>query len=154
MKKASWIWTVFCVIVAGLLIWLLSTSQHYSGSNIIFTTDDQQQLTIDAESVTIEAVSANFFVLRRPSGETVVGTPTQKPLGWDKDEYYRVEPMKIRGGTWITEKGRNITIHLSSSSDITVQETLKVEGKVGLCLLLVVIVFFIWLLGLKVSQKI
>lgn len=153
MKAAFWIWTVFCVVGAGLLIWFLPADQSYSGSNITLTTDDKRQLSINAESVTIEAASGSFFVLRKTSGEAIVGSPTQKPLGWDEDEYYRAEPTQVQGGEWIVEKGSDITIHLSSSGNITVQGALKSGEKALSDILLVVFAFSIWLLGCVLGSK-
>ena len=138
-------WTVFCLGGAGLLIRLMKEPISYTGSNITFTIGNTWQLTINAESVYVEAASSNFFLLRKLSGETIVGMPTQKPLGWGQDEYYRAGPIQVKGGTWIVEKGI-ITIHFSSSDNITVQRTLKPDKEAKIITLCVVGVVVIWII--------
>lgn len=154
MNKVFWIWTGFCIVGAGLLIWLSTININHSGSIITLTTNDSYQLTINAESVTIEAASSNFFVLRQPRGEIIVGTLTEKPLGWYSDEYYKSEPAKIQGGVWIVEKGKDITIHITSMDSVTVQKSLKVETKLSYGLVVVGVAFIIWLLTCNLAHKI
>ena len=84
MESCFWAW-VLVVIVAAVWIGILSTSEDvYTGTKIEFNTS--RDIQIDAETVTFEAASEDFFVLRKESGETIVGVPTARPLGWSHDE--------------------------------------------------------------------
>jgi len=145
-----WGWTVFCVVATVLCsVFLPSSEKKYSGSNITFLTDDKRQFTINAEKVVIEAASNGFFVFQRAeSGEALVGIPTEKPLGWSGNTYYKLSPTQVSGGTWIVEKGSGVTLHLSGMGNATVQESFKEGSQAELIVLLLVVGLLIWFLGL------
>ena len=147
MKTVFWVWTGVCVVATVLcLAFLPSAEENYSGSNITFITDDKRQLTINAEKVVIEAASNGFFVFQRAeSGESLVGIPTEKPLGWSGNTYYKLLPTQVSGGTWVVEKGRGVTLHLSGNA--TVQESFKETPKAMLIVYILVAGVLIWFLG-------
>ena len=147
MKTAFWIWTVFCIAGAGFLIWLLPTDQFYGGTNISLRTGDQKMLIISADSV-IEAASSDFFLLRKVSGETVVGLPSERPLGWDAASYYKAGPTRIARGEWLVEDGSNITVHLTSDENLSVKEAMRPSARTNLVFLLVILGLAVWVLGI------
>jgi hypothetical protein len=146
MKVSFWIWTFVCLIIAGFLIWRVSYDQKLSGNNITLHTNYKRYLTIDAESVTIEAASSSFFMLRQLSGETIIGTATEKPLGWVSKEYYTAEKKEFPGGEWIVEKGNYITVHITSPGSFTVQEGLITGEKIFVDILIAVAAILVWLI--------
>lgn len=144
MKKGFWIWTLFCVALIAGLAYLVSGDTVYTGKNITMSSNDARQLTING-TATVEAASSSFFVFKKTSGETLVGTLTPKPLGWESDEYYLAGPTQIQSGTWIIEKGEGITIHLTSQESLTVKEALQPTEQGIVILLLFVLIAIIWL---------
>ena len=115
---AFWIWTVVvvgCVILGGIA---LTKDKVYTGTDIKFKTG--RTLQIDAETVTFQAASDGFFVLRKESGETIVGLPTQPPLGWLSSKYFIAGPQEIPGGKWLFPDG-TATVKISSDKTVTVR---------------------------------
>ncbi|MFH1408029.1 MAG: hypothetical protein ABIG91_03295, partial [Patescibacteria group bacterium] len=88
--------------------------------------------------------SNGFFVFQRAeSGEALVGIPTEKPLGWSGNTYYKLSPTQVSGGTWIVEKGSGVTLHLSGNA--TVQESFKEKAMLIVYFLMAGVL--IWFLG-------
>jgi len=115
---AFWIWTVVvvgCVVLGGIAV---TKDKVYTGTDIKFETG--RTLQIDAETVTFEAASSGFFVLRKESGETIIGVPTQPPLGWANSKYFVAGPQEIPGGEWLFPNG-NATVKISSDKAVTVR---------------------------------
>lgn len=148
MKTVFWIWTGVCVLGAALLINVVNSPTNYTGNSILFKTSSDNQIDIDAESVTMEAASSSFFVLRRPSGESIVGVPMDKPLGWSSDEYYFAREENVPGGLWLIEKGSGVTLHITSESNIEVSEVRTHDSRVDAYFFISLMFFFLWLLGL------
>lgn len=150
MKKIMfWIWTGLVIVGVVLVSVVAIRDKVYSGTDLNFEVSTLRVLAVDATSeVTIEAASNEFFLLRKLSGETVVGTPTNPPLGWDYATYYVAGPIKIQGGQWLIQDGAP-TIHLTSADKITV--TTAVNNKTATVFLIALAGIMIWLLGLLLA---
>lgn len=137
------IWTL--LIVAGLTLMGISVTKDeiYDGTNIELNTG--RDLQIDAETVIFEAASSNFFVLRKESGETIVGVPTQPPLGWSSNKYFIAGPQEIPGGEWLFQDG-NATVKITSEKAVTVRVTDR-DPNIS-WVLLSLLAFVIWILGI------
>jgi hypothetical protein len=147
MKVAFSIWTAVVIIGVILISANAVRDEVYAGTDLSFEVDSERTLSIDASSeITLWAASSDFFLLRKLSGETVVGTPTKPPLGWDSKTYYVAGPAQIQDGQWIVEDG-NITLHLISDNKITVTAVMSVGNKFGYFFLIFVVGVFVWLLG-------
>lgn len=147
-KKIAFLaWTA--VVVAGYISGgLLATRDRvYTGTELEFKTGRSFQ--IEAESVTLEAASSDFFVLRKESGETIVGVPTQAPLGWTYDEYFVYGPEKVPGGEWLFPEGY-ATFRVTSENAVTIR-LVNPPPLVG-WLLLLAYFLLIWVLGLRLGS--
>ena len=141
------IWTslvLVALILAGVGI---TRDGGYTGTEIEFATG--RHLQIEAETVTLEAASRSPFVLRKDSGETIVGVPAQPPLGWTGDNYFVYGPQEVPGGKWLFPNGY-ATFKITSEETVTVKtvETSPVTLWFVLCFLAVAI----WLLGLMLAR--
>ena len=142
-KVAFWAW-VLVVIVAAVWIGILSTSEDvYTGTKIEFNTS--RDIQIDAETVTFEAASEDFFVLRKESGETIVGVPTARPLGWSHDKYYVATSQEVSGGRWLFQDG-SATVKITSAKAITVRLVERLPA--GVWFITVLGAFLVWILVL------
>ena len=140
---AFWSWTVFVVACLALAGNAFTKDRVYTGTNINFAAS--RTLQIEAETVTFEAASSDFFVLRKESGETIIGIPTPPPLGWSGSKYFTAESREIPGGKWLFAVG-SATVNISSGQTLTVRAIETEPGLVWLALGLlafVVWVFFI-----------
>jgi hypothetical protein len=154
MKLNFWIWTLCCIVGAFLFIRIVTTGLSHSGSTITLLTDDRRQLVIEAEAVTIEAASGSFFALHHPeSGVTIVGAPTERPLGWSSEGYYLAEPTSTYGGLWLVERGTDITVRMTGASTIRVTNTLKPKETVFVGILGALIAIMLWAVGLLVADS-
>ncbi len=115
---AFWSWTIFIVASLVLAGNAFTKDQIYTGTNISFETG--RTLQIEAETVTFEAASSDFFVLRKESGETIVGIPTPPPLGWSGNKYFTAESRETPGGKWLFAVG-SATVNISSGQTLTVR---------------------------------
>lgn len=125
MKTWFWIWTVVCLVLAAGIAWVAGRDRNYTGTNIDLVTDADEILKINSDSLTIEAASDHFFALRSLEGQGIVGSSTEKPIGWEGEEYFKLDPTQTRGGEWIVENGKKISLNLSSSDSIAVVVSLK-----------------------------
>lgn len=151
--KIFWLWTAFCLGVAGVLAVSLIRDSNYTGTDITFSTNRDQLVGIDAKAaVTIEAASDRFFAFRN-GAETVIGVLTPKPLGWDGREYYTAGPVEIKNGTWIVETGRSITIRLNSSESMAVREAVQGADKLALAFVSIALAGLLWVLGLLLGTS-
>lgn len=140
---AFWIWVL--VVIAGFA-WggILGTKDDVrTGTKIEFNTG--RDLKIEAETVTFEAASENFFVLRKESGETIVSVPTARPLGWSYDKYYVATSQEISGGKWLFQDG-TATVKITSEKAVTVR--LIERSPAGIWVAALIIAFLIWIIGL------
>lgn len=147
-KIAFWIWTTFVVAVGILCGISVTRDRVYTGTMIEFSTS--RDLQIKAEKVTFEAASSNFFVLHKESGETIVGVPAQRPLGWSQAKYFVVTtPQEISGGEWLFAEG-TATVKITSEKAVTVHLVLQSPG---LAWFMVVLgAFIVWALGLMFAS--
>jgi len=151
--KAFWIWTFICVALVALGCWLIPQPSYYDGANIEVNTCDKRQMTVKGEGIAFSAASPNFFVLRKKSGESIVSVPTQKPLGWEYDEYYVFETATIESGTWLVENGENISVKLSSEGGVKLMIALKNNAKLSLFFFLIIAGFVVWILGIFLAER-
>ena len=107
------LWTLLVIAALTVLGYELFIPHVYTGTNIRFMTGKDRHLLITAEAPTIEVVSADFFLLRKNNGETVMGVPTDPPLGWASRTYFKANPQQISPGYWIVQDGYP-TVHLTS----------------------------------------
>ena len=150
MKKiAFWIWTALCIAGAITIITLSNRDVIKTGEDIVLTISDTSVLVINKEA-TLEAASPDFFVLRKLTGEVINGIPTEIPLGWKSEAYYKTEPMTVQG-EWLVEKGSNITIQISAEESMSVRVALKENSKVWGAFLMSFLAFLIWLLVLLLT---
>lgn len=127
MKVAFWIWTALVLIGVGLMLANDIGDRVYAGTDLTLKADTARTLTIDAASnITLQAGSPDFFLLRKLSGETIAGKPTEPPLGMDSKTYFVAGPIQIQGGQWLVDNG-DTTLRLTSDGKITV--TAIVTGK-------------------------
>jgi len=112
------VWTA--VVIAGYFyVANVATKDDVrTGTKIEVSTG--RDLKIEAETVTFEAASENFFVLRKESGETIVSVPTTRPLGWSADKYYVATSQEISGGKWLFQDG-TATVKITSKEAVTVR---------------------------------
>ena len=94
-------------------------SKVYSGTSIKFSVGVDHYIDIAADSVKLEAAGSDFFVLHKPTGETLVPVLGTPPLGWASEVYYTVTSTNAPGGMWNINEG-NPSIVLSSPSPISV----------------------------------
>ena len=156
MKVLFLIWTVIIIIGAVLLSVNVVKDNVYSGTDLSFKISTQRTLSIDTTSeIALQAASSDFFLLRKLSGETVVGTPTEPPLGWEHKTYYVAKPTQIQGGQWlVVEDGDNATLYLTSDSEITVIAAMSGGGKTGAIFLVLLAGAIIWLGGMLLAAMI
>ena len=144
---AFWSWTTFIVAFLVLAGNALTKDQVHTGTDINFITS--RTLQIEAETVTFEAASSDFFVLRKESGETIVGIPTPPPLGWSGSKYFTAESREIPGGEWLFAVG-SATVNISSGQTLTVR---AVETEPGLAwLALGLLAFLVWLFFIALAS--
>lgn len=153
--KAFLIWTGMCLVGT---IWMLSKLPNiewvHLGKNVTFSTSDGNQF-VTAKPATIEVASSNFFLLRnKKTSEVVSGLPKPKPLGWSSDEYYTAGPVDFVAGTWIVEKGSEVTVHLTAEVDINTTESKDNELRMWTTVVLLLVGFVVWLLGLALGSDI
>ena len=117
-KIAFWVWVLVVVVGAGFAGISGTTDDVYTGTKIEFNTS--RDIQIDTETATFEAASKDFFVLRKESGETIVGVPTVRPLGWSYDKYYVATSQEVSGGRWLFQDG-SATVRITSPKAITVR---------------------------------
>jgi hypothetical protein len=145
MNKGLWIWTTICIILTALIIWAITLNHTYIGNDITLNADTSHSFNINADTVSIEAASVSFFAIHSSNGESIISKSSPKPLGWNGD-YFKTEPMQIHGGLWEIDKGNNITIHITSSSRITILEYLMPSIKILTYFLIILMMSLIWLL--------
>ena len=139
------IWTLI-VIIGLIFVGIENTKdQVYTGTKLEFTTG--RDIQIDADNVTFEAASSEFFVLRKTSGETITGISAPRPLGWTGDQYFVAEPQGkgISGGKWLFPLG-SATIRITSDKPVTVRLLERDAALIWLVFSVIAILF--WVLGL------
>jgi hypothetical protein len=115
----------------------------YSGTTIRFSTDSSYYIDIGADSVKLEAASSDFFVLHKPSGETLVPVLGTPPLGWMSEVYYTVTSANAPGGRWNINEG-SPSIVLSSTSPISVTVYMTSDQRTSLDFVIGLIGFIVW----------
>lgn len=139
------VWTAVVIAALVLIGFQLTKDWVYTGTKIEFTTG--RTIQIDADKVTFQAASPNFFVLRKESGETITGAPAQKPLGWASDQYFVAGPEEVPGGKWLFPVGSaSVIITSNNPNPLTVR---LIEVFVGLDWgLFSFVAVAIWVLGI------
>lgn len=151
MTNFQYLWTMICIFGAILVIMVFTHNRIYRGQDLTLHPINSQ-FTIDVESVTLEAASSEFFILRHEEDEVIVGKAVERS-SWE-GKYYKAGPVKINGGNLVvTEKKGDLTIHLTSSSNMSVKEFLDFSSIVLTWMFVVVIGFLIWLFGFLIMNE-
>lgn len=117
----------------------------YKGTNIRFNLDTAHYIVVESkETVMLDAVSSDFFVLRKFEGEVVVGLP--------QGERFKSEPVQISGGVWIVSEGSpdiQIISHLPISVRVspTTKSASALNGFGG------VVLACIWFVGITIMYS-
>ncbi len=140
-----WLWTVL-VLVA----WIGYSGEAvqdkvHTGSDLVFEVSPSRDLTIDAKGASIEAISGGYFLFSKPSGETIVGLPSEPPLEWEGETYYRAA-TEIQGGRWMIEGEETLKVHLTSPGAISAR-TIQSGSSVIVYSLIFVVAAFVWIVG-------
>jgi hypothetical protein len=157
MKIPNWVivtWTFICIGIGLTFAINFSQVETYRGDDVILTTNSISSITIRAESLTVEAASADLFILRSVGGELLAGVVSDKPLGWDKDEYYYLEPSIVAGDEWILEKGEKITIHLRGPENMIVELNRTTVGRIMVAIAGLLIGLMVWIIGMWLLSEI
>jgi hypothetical protein len=93
----------------------------YSGEVIEFDTHSKFFLDVSSP-VTIEAVSDNYFEIRLPDGESLVGSMTEPPFGWKSETYYYLKPTPASEGVWNLSEDGGITLQFKSDKPVQVHQ--------------------------------
>jgi len=152
MKVAIWIWTV--VVLIGVYFFSVNTvdDKVYTGTDLLLNVNTERGLSIDSTSrITLQAGSSDFFLLRDLRGETILGTPTEPPLGWDTKLYFVAGPTQIQGGQWLVEDG-TATLHLKSDSKITVTAVMWGGVAGGNIFLILLAGALTWMVGFLIGR--
>jgi len=136
------VWTLGIIAALVLLGIKVTKDDVYTGTRIEFTTG--RTIQIDADKVTFQAASSEFFVLRKTSGETIIGVPAPRPLGWSNDQYFVAGPQVVSGGQWLFPDG-SATVKITNDNAVTVR--LMQESTAFTWFLLSVIAICLWGLG-------
>lgn len=153
MKWAFWIWTAVVVAVTVFVAGATTKSESYSGTNVTLTTSFSYNVVISGTPSLLEAASSDFFLLRKESGEAIVGVPAEKPLGWTSQKYYRASTRSVSSGEWIVEDGGNITIHVVSDQAMTIEKKWKNIDQINLIFLEVIGAIIVWLVGILMAPS-
>lgn len=146
MKWGVIMLVVWTAVVGFFLIQVVTklTEKHvYAGGDIQFSTTDSIQ--IEADSVIMEAVSSEGFVLQNENGEKIAGQSNEPPLGWPDEKYYTFGPERIDGGRWTWTSGV-AAIRISSENTVTVK-TIPPDPTV-VWILWTAIAFVAWMVGI------
>ncbi len=137
------IWTI--VVIAALIFVGIQVTKDrvYIGTKHEFSTD--RTIQIDANKVTFQAASSDFFVLRKVSGETIIGSPAPAPLRWSSDLYFTAGPQEVPGGTWLFAYG-TATVNITSDRPVTVRLIQADQGRYWV--LIIMSAFLVWILGI------
>ncbi len=152
----AFVWTLFCVATVGLLVGINLGRSTYTGTDIAFTISEGNQFTIKAQSATIEGNSSEFFFLNQPvSGDTITGLPAMKPyLGYNKPMYFKADANTFEGDSlWIVENGRDVTVHVTGPTTMTVQEDLVPSRRFLLNTVWIVVGALVWLYSLAAAMS-
>jgi len=114
------LWTVGIVLGAFRIAQGASEPEVYKGTEVSAQVDTSHFLLIGEENVTVQAAAAQFFVLNKASGESIVPLPATPPLGWTEDTYYFAAPVEVPGGKWNVAIGFP-TVLVTSDSPVEVQ---------------------------------
>jgi len=114
------IWSVAALAAIILIGARLASVKVYTTTEIEF--NDVSLIQIDADKVTFQAVSDEFFVLRKVSGEVITGIPAPVPFGWSIKQYFIVGPQEIPGGDWLLATGEAL-MRITSDTPVTVHIT-------------------------------
>lgn len=139
---ARFVWSASVVAAAILVSFAITRDRVHTGSDLKFATNEKFYLEVSGEA-NIQAASSEFFLFRKETGETLVGLPTEPPLGWDSEKYYVVGPVKIQGGQWLVE-GNDISVHIFTDGNINVTEVVADKG--GIVFVFMVATIIIWCL--------
>ena len=137
---AFWVWTA--VVIAGYFYVANVATKDDVRTGTKIEVNTGRDLKIEAETVTFEAASANFFVLRKESGETLVSVPTARPLGWSSDKYFVVTSQEVSGGKWLFQDG-TATVKITSKEVVTVRLVQRDPGFLWFILALLAVA--VWL---------
>jgi hypothetical protein len=138
------VWTLICLVGGGFLAWWLPGPTTYQGTQVTFQVTDRKNVTINAESVEMEAADGTFFVLRN-GDVALVGLPTPKPLGWEEDYYFTAELDEAPGGEWAVEKGDWVTVKVTSDRPMSVEVAFIPWARAVLIGLIVLVTGFLWI---------
>lgn len=118
-KVAFWAWTIFIVVVAGLLLRFSLETRTYDGEEIAFQARQGWYLDVDSsESVRIEAADNQYF--RIVKGDVhLYGIPKQPPLDYEDEEYFRLDEELPRG-RWRVVEGGTVSIRLEGEQPFRV----------------------------------
>jgi hypothetical protein len=138
---ASIIWTAVVIFVSLGVVTGCTKDQVYQGTVIQFKTG--RDLQIEAEKVTLEFASNDFFLLRKQSGEVIYGVPARPPLDWTDNTYYVYGPSEVPGGRWLFPVGSG-EVKIVSDKPIEVRaidaDPASTQFSVGF------VAFFVWIL--------
>lgn len=143
------LWTVFWVVLFIVVGSDFTRDRVYTGTDIEFTINRNEPfhqlgdktIEIDANEVTFEAVSSGFFIFRRESGETIVGTPAIAPLGWN-DKYFTARQEGVSSGKWSNPNGGLISVKITSQTPASIR--LVENNKILIWIVVGMLIFFLW----------
>jgi len=125
MSKKNVVSVVWALVVILAFVYAgiqLTKDRVLSSTDMVFKTG--RAILVDADSVTFQAASDEFFMLRKVSGEIIAGVPKEKPLGWSGSRYFTYGPQPIAGGEWLFPVGK-ASVKITSENPVTVRLTLQ-----------------------------
>jgi len=145
MEKKQVVLLGWAVILVILLVYIgMDTTKDkvYTGTDIEFYTGSNIQ--IDAQKVTFQAVSNQFFALYNENGETIAGGLSIKPLGWKEKQYFVYGPQEVSGGNWLFQAGF-ASVKITSDEATTV--VVSMRDPFLLWFVYSLIALILWLVG-------
>lgn len=123
MKKLMMVLWVLMVVFAGIgIVYSFQAGETLTGEQVDIKVDTGVYFTIVSEGdVSLKANAPNAFVILGSNYEALVGKfESEKPLGWDYDEYFNLSTVNVPSGTWTVEKGSGISVRIVGADEVWV----------------------------------
>ncbi len=149
---AGVVWGIFCLIGAILLIIVIVRDKKSSGTNVTVNIGaGGGNIKVDG-TAKIVAVSRDFFVIRKHSGESVTSQPGETPPPWEEPAYYTIN-ADLASGEWLVS-GKQVKVHATGDKWTTVTDVFDESQFIWAFGVSLMIGGGVWAAGMLIAQMI
>lgn len=117
---------ILMILLVVALAGVVSSTWTQTGTNILTSVGSDQELLINDGPVDLKAASESFFVLcNKETGEAIVGTEIQPPLGWDRGKYFAANKRNVDGKWSVIANEDSISLMIISEKTFSIKTKLS-----------------------------